>query len=71
VAKVSFLEERCKGCGLCIAFCPKNCLALGGHLNTQGYHPATLVDGENCISCAICARMCPDVVIEVEKEARR
>ncbi len=71
MAKVTFLEERCKGCGLCIEFCPKNCMGFSHHLNSQGYHPARLTEEEKCISCAICARMCPDVVIEVEKEARR
>lgn len=71
MAKVTFLEERCKGCGLCIEFCPKNCMGFSDHLNSQGYHPARLTEAGKCISCAICARMCPDVVIEVAKEARR
>lgn len=71
MGRVSFLEERCKGCGLCVAFCPKNCLSLAKHLNAQGFHPATIIEPNNCTGCAICARMCPDVVIEVEKEAKR
>ena len=27
-----------------------------------------MTDQEKCIACAMCAMMCPDVVIKVEKE---
>ena len=36
-------------------------------LNKKGYHPAHITDAEKCIACAMCATMCPDVVITVEK----
>lgn len=68
MAKVTFDENRCKGCGLCVAACPKKILALSrDKLNARGYHPATCIDREACIGCAFCATMCPDVVITVEK----
>ena len=38
-------------------------------LNGKGYHPAVIVDQEKCIACAMCATMCPDCVIKVEKDA--
>ena len=38
-----------------------------GRFNAQGYQTVGLKDPEACVSCAICARMCPDVVIEVWK----
>ena len=63
-----FSEERCKGCGLCIAACPKKILKLGMHFNSKGYRPAICDDEKNCISCALCAKTCPDVVIEVYKK---
>ena len=66
--KVVLNEARCKGCELCITFCPKKVLKLADHMNAKGYHPAMLADEENCISCGTCARMCPDAVIEVFKE---
>lgn len=69
--KVEFDEERCKGCELCVAACPKQVLAIGEHLNGMGFHPAVLVDEDRCISCAFCARMCPDVVITVRKEDKK
>ena len=37
-------------------------------LNKKGYHPAGITDQSKCIACAMCATICPDVVIKVEKE---
>ena len=68
MAKVTFREDRCKGCGLCVKACPKNIIALDTNkINGKGYHPATVVKSEECIGCASCALMCPDVVITVER----
>lgn len=68
MAKVTFNEERCKGCGLCVNACPKHILALEKEkINQKGYHPAVMLDQDACIACAFCATMCPDTVITVEK----
>jgi 2-oxoglutarate ferredoxin oxidoreductase subunit delta len=66
--KVIIYEDRCKGCGLCIQACPQNLLTFADHINSTGYHPATITDVEKCKGCAFCAKMCPDVAIELEKE---
>lgn len=66
--KVVIDEEKCKGCGLCINFCPQKILKAGTHLNAKGYYPAVCIDIEKCTGCAICAIMCPDVAIEVYRE---
>lgn len=65
---ITFQEERCKGCGLCIAACPEQIIVLAEHINSMGFHPATVLEQEKCKGCAMCARMCPDVVIEIERE---
>ncbi len=63
---VVIAEDRCKGCELCIAACPKDALALDPvTVNRLGYHPVRLVAAERCTSCAFCARVCPDVVFTV------
>lgn len=68
MAKVIFLDELCKGCGLCVSVCPKKILQLDqDRLNSKGYHPASCVDQSLCIGCAFCAVQCPDSVITVEK----
>ena len=68
MGKVTFKEELCKSCGLCVNACPVKILALDKErINAKGYHPAECIDQSQCIGCASCARMCPDVVIKVEK----
>lgn len=58
--------DRCKGCELCIAACPKHVLALDlAVVNALGYHPIRLLDAVACTSCAFCARVCPDAVFTV------
>ncbi len=66
--RVLFDSERCKACGICIAFCPNEVLALDeSHINGQGYTPAYAQKPEACIGCKICAMMCPDMAIIVER----
>ncbi len=66
--KVTFNEDRCKGCGLCTTVCPVKILALDKtKINAKGYYPAGVVEPEKCIGCANCATICPDVVITVER----
>jgi len=66
-ARLVFIEERCKGCGLCVLACPRKLLVISGRLNNQGYPVAELTEPEKCNGCALCAEMCPDMVIEVWK----
>ncbi len=67
-AKVTFDSDRCKGCELCTAVCPKHIVAIDGStVNHKGYHPAHVTDMSQCIACASCAKICPDSVITVEK----
>ena len=58
-------SERCKGCGLCVDFCPKDCIRLSDELNLKGYFVAAFDDSGECTACRNCALMCPDVAIEV------
>lgn len=58
--------DLCKGCGLCVAVCPKGILSLDiSTVNQLGYHPVRLTDAAACTSCALCARICPDAVFGV------
>ena len=59
--------DRCKGCELCVAACPKKVLAMSKKINKKGYFYAEVVRPEDCIACALCAKCCPDLAIEVYK----
>ena len=58
-------QELCKGCQLCISFCPKSAISESEGLNAAGYQPAVFNDNGECTGCAICALVCPEVAIEV------
>ena len=66
--KVTFRQDRCKGCELCVSVCPKGIVVIDASItNRKGYHPATVKEMEKCIACASCAKICPDSIITVEK----
>jgi 2-oxoglutarate ferredoxin oxidoreductase subunit delta len=58
-------SERCKGCGLCVAVCPKQVLEISETVNSRGYFPAYQARPEDCVKCALCCTMCPDVAITI------
>ncbi|MCK5732500.1 MAG: 4Fe-4S binding protein [Tenericutes bacterium] len=65
--KVIFDYEICKGCGLCVEYCPTNILYQDvDTLNKKGYNIIKVSEPDKCIGCAFCAMMCPDSVITVE-----
>lgn len=66
---LTFNQDRCKGCELCVAACPKHILELDSTAtNVKGYHPATCTDEAQCVGCASCAKICPDSIITIKKE---
>ena len=62
--------ETCKGCGLCVNVCPKNVLELSGELNTKGYYPVFQARPKDCVFCATCCIMCPDVAITITSKKK-
>lgn len=67
--KVTFNEELCKGCGLCITACPFNIVQLDkSKMNSKGYYLVHVTEPDKCTGCTNCATMCPDAVITVERE---
>lgn len=54
--------ERCKGCELCVDYCPTRVLALSSQFNAKGYHYPMVVNDE-CIVCQACYSICPEFAI--------
>jgi 2-oxoglutarate ferredoxin oxidoreductase subunit delta len=55
-------RSRCKGCGICVHFCPKDVLVLDEEDKALAMHP------NDCIGCGMCELYCPDLAIEVVAE---
>ena len=54
-------ERWCKGCNICVAFCPKQVLALRNG-KVYAAHP------DQCIGCRLCELRCPDFAIEIHEQ---
>ncbi len=54
--KVEVKKEWCKGCGICVAFCPKDVLELKDE-------KINIKNMEACIRCGLCELRCPDYAI--------
>ena len=67
---IEISPERCKGCGLCIEFCPKGSIHLSDHADSRGICVAVMSAGDGCTGCATCAVVCPDVAITVYRAER-
>jgi len=48
----------CKGCGICVAFCPKHVLEF----DDEEQRPL-VARPEDCIQCGMCELRCPDFAI--------
>lgn len=66
---VNIIEDRCKGCGYCIEFCPRNILATSKRFNIKGYHPPELLQDDGCVNCHYCEIICPEFAIYSVEEA--
>ena len=62
MVKSNIKPTWCKGCGICVAFCPKKVLTLKDE-------KAFVAKPEDCIKCKMCEYRCPEMAITVEEEA--
>ena len=62
---VRLFNSWCKGCGICVAFCPTK---------TLGLSPITgkciILLPETCTKCGLCELRCPDFAITVVRDGQ-
>lgn len=59
--RIDIYENLCKGCSICVDYCPTNVLAMDGNL-------VMVKDLEACNGCQLCDNRCPDFAIQVFEE---
>ena len=57
--EIDIFRDWCKSCGICAAFCPRECIKL----DDDG--APTRIDSERCTGCGWCELHCPDFAISV------
>ena len=65
--KVHVDREVCKGCGLCVAFCPAGVFRIGAETNKKGYAFVVAQDETKCVGCGRCEAGCPDLALYIER----
>lgn len=59
---VEIADDRCTGCGFCVADCPYKALTLVDR--AEGRHPhLAVVDPTLCVGCGVCVGSCPWLAI--------
>lgn len=58
--RVEIIENYCKGCSICVEFCPTRVFEMDGFL-------AKIVRPEACIKCMLCELRCPDFAVKVHE----
>jgi len=53
-------EEWCKGCEICVSFCPKKVFAMERGI-------AKVIDADACTGCQLCEIYCPDFAVKVTR----
>ncbi|ABR48787.1 4Fe-4S ferredoxin, iron-sulfur binding domain protein [Alkaliphilus metalliredigens QYMF] len=57
--ELHIIPEWCKGCNICVGFCPKNVLELE-------HDKVSIKNKDLCIKCGQCELRCPDYAIYLE-----
>ena len=62
-AELAINREWCKGCGICMAFCPREALFLDEKGKAEK-------DLEKCTACGVCEIFCPDFALSIVSRRR-
>lgn len=59
--------KDCVGCGVCVAICPKQCIAMKE--NEEGFlYP--IINTTMCVGCKLCKKKCPQNVIHNTEQSK-
>ncbi|RKZ23122.1 ferredoxin [bacterium] len=59
--RITIYRDWCKGCGLCVAYCPVKILRIDEE------RKVSVMDEDRCVGCLMCEYRCPDFAIDVKE----
>jgi 2-oxoglutarate ferredoxin oxidoreductase subunit delta len=68
--EITIIPARCKGCEICLTYCPRDVLTISAEFNAKGYHYPRAARGSDCVACGLCQIMCPEFAIYVTEAVR-
>lgn len=64
MSHISINQDKCKTCYLCLDVCPKNLIKKSNLIGKTGEYVVEFQDKNNeCLGCAQCAMVCPEIAI--------
>jgi 2-oxoglutarate ferredoxin oxidoreductase subunit delta len=69
VFRVEIDIQRCKGCELCVSFCPNKHLVPTENRNRKGFYYVKNDPARECSGCQKCALICPDNAVKITRIA--
>lgn len=66
---IVIIQDRCKGCGICVAVCQTEVLEFGEMEKERGIRVPVVVKPEKCLNCGLCEMFCPDFAIWATPES--
>ncbi len=61
--RIKINENLCKGCEICIEFCPLKIFGPSQMLNRKGYYLPVVLLEDKCTGCRLCELLCPELAI--------
>jgi len=68
--EVTINEDYCKGCNICLDFCPSKVFESSDQINPRGYYQPRIVAEDNCTGCKLCELLCPELAIVITENKR-
>ena len=62
--RITINDEWCKGCEICVAFCPEKVLVMEKD-------KVKVYDLDACTGCQLCEIYCPDFAIKVDRHKNK
>ena len=64
-------DALCKGCNLCVEFCPRRVFEPSSEVGRRGYFIPVTARAAECTGCMFCEHLCPELAITIVADKSR